>query len=125
MRPLLLALAAAILFGASTPASKALLSGLTPLQLAGLLYLGAALGVAPFVLHKRARRRRALLDSTTRRRLAGSVLFGGVLAPVLLLFALRLTRAGSVSLLLNLEMVGTAVLGVFLFREHLGKLGWT
>ena len=52
------------------------------------------------------------------------MLFGGVLAPVLLLAALRLTLAGSVSLLLNLEMVATAVLGVALFREHLGRLGW-
>jgi hypothetical protein len=38
MRPLILALVAAVLFGASTPASKMLLGGLTPLQLAGLLY---------------------------------------------------------------------------------------
>ena len=52
------------------------------------------------------------------------MLFGGVLAPVLFLAALRLTLAGSVSLLLNLEMVATAVLGVALFREHLGRLGW-
>jgi drug/metabolite transporter (DMT)-like permease len=29
-----------------------------------------------------------------------------------------------VSLLLNLEMVATAVLGVFVFREHLGPRGW-
>ena len=38
------ALVAALLFGASTPASKWLLGAATPLQLAGLLYLGAALG---------------------------------------------------------------------------------
>jgi drug/metabolite transporter (DMT)-like permease len=47
-----------------------------------------------------------------------------VLGPVLLLAALRLTLAGSVSLLLNLEMVATALLGVLLFREHLGRAGW-
>lgn len=47
MQPLLLAILAALLFGASTPASKVLLSELSPLQLAGLLYLGAALGTAP------------------------------------------------------------------------------
>jgi drug/metabolite transporter (DMT)-like permease len=47
-----------------------------------------------------------------------------VLGPVLLLFALRLTLASSVSLSLNLEMVATAVLGVALFREHLGRAGW-
>jgi hypothetical protein len=47
-----------------------------------------------------------------------------VFAPVLFLAALRLTLAGSVALLLNLEMVATAVLGAALFREHLGRLGW-
>jgi drug/metabolite transporter (DMT)-like permease len=43
---------------------------------------------------------------------------------VLLLTALRLTLAGSVSLLLNLEMAATAMLGILLFREHLGRSGW-
>ena len=43
MSGLLLALIAAALFGASMPASKLLLEDLAPFQLAGLLYLGAAL----------------------------------------------------------------------------------
>ena len=38
-----LALLSAVLFGAATPASKLLLGSLEPFQLAGLLYLGAAL----------------------------------------------------------------------------------
>lgn len=46
--PVGLCLLAAALFGASTPASKRLLDGVEPLVLAGLLYLGAALGVLPF-----------------------------------------------------------------------------
>jgi hypothetical protein len=36
-------LLAALLFGAATPASKALLGTLGPFTLAGLLYLGAAI----------------------------------------------------------------------------------
>jgi hypothetical protein len=44
-----LALVSACLFGASTPASKLLLGSFEPFQLAGLLYLGAALGMAPLV----------------------------------------------------------------------------
>src|SRR5207244_12203109 len=61
---------------------------------------------------------------TSRMRLAGAVLFGGVVGPVLLLFGLRFTAAGSVALLLNVEMAATAVLGVALFGEHLGRRGW-
>jgi len=122
MRGLLLGVLSAALFGAATPAGKVLLADFTPFQLAGLLYLGAALGVAPAVIRE-GRSPRAL-DPTNRLRLAGSVLFGGVAAPVLLLFALRLMQAGSVSLLLNLEMAATAVLAVALFGEHLGTRGW-
>jgi drug/metabolite transporter (DMT)-like permease len=41
-----LALASALLFGASTPFSKLLLRQIDPQMLAGLLYLGAGLGLA-------------------------------------------------------------------------------
>lgn len=119
-----LAVAAAVLFGLSTPASKLLLEGLEPFQLAGLLYLGAAAGTLPVVLLERRRGTRLVLDRANARRLGGAVCFGGIFGPVLLLFGLRLTLAGSVSLLLNLEMVATALLGVLWFREPLERSGW-
>jgi drug/metabolite transporter (DMT)-like permease len=124
VRGLALAALAALLFGASTPASKTLLASLPPFQLAGLLYLGAALAMAPIVATQARRGVAAAQGRASRLRLAGAVFFGGVVGPVLLLFGLRLASAGSVSLLLNLEMVATAVLGVALFREHLGRAGW-
>lgn len=123
MYGLALALLSALLFGASTPASKWLLGSFEPFQLAGLLYLGAAAGMAPIVVGERRRGAGMVFDRTNALRLGGAVLFGGILGPVLLLFGLRLAGAGSVSLLLNLEMVATAVLGVALFREHLDRLG--
>jgi hypothetical protein len=43
-----IALASAILFGASTPFSKLLLGEVDPQLLAGLLYLGAGIGPATF-----------------------------------------------------------------------------
>jgi len=121
--PVLAAVLAAVLFGAATPASKLLLRALPPFQLAGLLYLGAALAVAPVALRARAAAPRAAPSRSSRRRLALAVLAGGVLAPVLLLQALRLASAGSVSLLLNLELVATSLLGVAWFGEHLGRRG--
>ncbi len=48
-----MALVSALLFGASTPLSKLLLDQVSPFQLAGLLYLGAALGVSPFAIRRR------------------------------------------------------------------------
>ncbi len=124
MYPFILAILSAFLFGLSTPISKSLLSYWTPQQLAGMLYLGAALGVSfPLLLSgkgffsSQANRANAL-------RLFGAILFGGILGPLFLLAGLKLASASSVSLWLNLEMVATSILGVILFRDHLGRRGW-
>jgi drug/metabolite transporter (DMT)-like permease len=120
--PVLECLVAALLFGASTPISKPLLDSVGPLTLAGLFYLGAAVAVAPWAWRSRApelwRDRRQLL------LLAGAVLFGGCLGPVLLLLGLRLAPAASVSLWLNLETAATSILAWSLFREHLDRRTW-
>jgi len=120
--PIAIALLAAALFGAAAPASKGLLAELTPLQLAGLLYLGAALGVAPAVV--RGRSLPLPRDARSRRLLLGAVVLGGALGPVLLLFGLRLASAASVSLWLSLELAATAVLGAIFFHDRLGPMGW-
>lgn len=120
--PLLWCLAAAALFGASTPAAKLLLADLQPLTLAGLLYLGGALGVSPWAFRTRVRPRE--VGRRNAGLLLGSVLAGGVLGPVALLSALALTSAGSVSLWLTLESVATALIARVFFREHLHRPTW-
>src|SRR5205823_12926133 len=107
MYGLLLALVSAALFGAATPAGKVLLADFTPFQLAGLLYVGAALGFGPIAALDR--RATPWLDRTNRMRLAGSALFGGIRCPVLLLFGLRFTAAASVAFCWNFELQSTAV----------------
>ncbi len=124
MYPFVLALFSAALFGLSTPFSKGLLASWTSQQLAGLLYLGAALGVSLPLAIGRKRFFPAHLDRVNFWRLAGAILFGGVLGPLFLLAGLNLASASSVSLWLNLEMVATSVLAVLLFRDHLGARGW-
>ena len=119
-----LALVSAILFGAATPVSKLLLDTLSPFQLAGLLYLGAALGLVPSVIRRRSLGTVIRLTGPNRMRLVGAVVLGGVAGPVLLLFGLQVAAAASVSLWLNLELVATAVLGHLLFRDHLSGRGW-
>jgi drug/metabolite transporter (DMT)-like permease len=121
---LLLAFASAALFGAATPASKWLLGELAPLQLAGLLYLGAALGVAPLALRRGGGARAWPRDRAGRGRLAGAIALGGIAGPVLLLLGLREARAASVALWLNLELAATAVLGALFFHDRLGRGGW-
>jgi drug/metabolite transporter (DMT)-like permease len=50
-----------------------------------------------------------------------AVLSGGIVAPVLLMFGLKLTPASSASLLLNLEGVLTALLTWFVFKENFDR----
>lgn len=115
--PALGCLLAAALFGASTPVAKALLGGIGPVTLAGLLYAGAALATAPSAL-------RQPWSRGELPRLVGACLFGGVLGPILVLLGLRLAPAGSVALWLNLEAPATALLGWAFFREHIGARTW-
>ena len=118
------ALMSALLFGAATPASKVLLQNLSAFQLAGLLYLGGALGVLIVVLRQRNFRFPWKMTVENQLRLLGAVFFGGMLGPVFLLLGLKMASAASVSMWLNLELIATAILGRLIFHDHLGKYGW-
>ena len=111
-------LVAAVLFGASAPAVSQIAGDANAFALAGLLYIGAALAVLPAGL-LRPPARRELRRSW--KPLAGVVVAGGAVAPVLLAAGLARTPAATASLLLNLELVATVILAAALFREHLGR----
>ena len=119
---ILYGVAAAALFGASTPFAKLLVADQSPVMLAGLLYLGSGFGLAALHLVRRAR---VATPVVVARRdlpwLGGAIFFGGVLAPVLLLAGLRATPASTSALLLNLEGVFTAALAWFVFRENVDR----
>jgi drug/metabolite transporter (DMT)-like permease len=108
---------AAVLFGASTPATKQFTQELDAFQIAGLLYAGAGLCVSPWALFRRSS---TLPTRRQRLYLLGALISGGVIGPVLLVMGLARAPAGSVALWLNLETVATAVLARAFFKEHLG-----
>ncbi len=108
---------AAVLFGISAPAASRLAGDMGAFTLAGLLYLGAALAVLPFI-----RRARPTRDELRRSapRLISAVVLGGAVGPALLAAGLRHAPAATASLLLNLEVVFTTVLAYFVFHEYVG-----
>lgn len=112
------ALAAAALFGASTPLAKLLLGEISPWLLAGLLYFGSGIGLGVMRLLRDRGWRSSGLAMQEWPWLLGAILFGGVLGPVALMFGLTSTSASTASLLLNLEAVLTAVLAWVVFREN-------
>ncbi|WP_041795943.1 DMT family transporter [Pararhodospirillum photometricum] len=114
-----LALVSAALFGASTPFAKALLAGVDPWLLAGILYLGSGVGLGLLSLARR--RRGPLPDRADLPWLGGAILAGGVVAPVLLLLGLQGLAGSTASLLLNAEVVLTALIAWGLFRENAGR----
>jgi drug/metabolite transporter (DMT)-like permease len=122
---LLAGLTAAALFGASAPVAKTLLGRVDAQLLAGLLYLGAAAAVIGPAVGRHARHHEAPLRRSDIPRLAGVVVFGGVIAPVLLLLGLERLSGVTGSLLLNLEGPFTAVVGIVVFREYLSRRAWT
>ncbi|MRS98087.1 EamA family transporter [Ralstonia pickettii] len=119
------ALAAALLFGASTPLAKTLTGAISPILLAGLLYLGSGLGLAGVLLVRRLTRKTNAPVKTApaipRREipwLLGAILAGGVAGPALLMTGLARTGAASASLLLNVEGVFTALIAWCVFKEN-------
>jgi drug/metabolite transporter (DMT)-like permease len=118
---LFIGLCAAISFGASAPLAKRLLDDVRPQMLAGLLYLGAFVAL---VLVGRSKRSEAHVRRTDAPCLAGMILAGGIVAPVLLLVGLERVSGVTGSLLLNLEGPFTIAVGVWIFREHLPLGSW-
>ena len=113
-----LALAAAALFGASTPFAKVLVGAVPPLMLGGLLYLGSGFGLAVIRLVRDRGWRASGLLPQELPWLFGAILFGGMLGPVALMVGLTRTSGSVASLLLNLEAVLSALLAWIAFREN-------
>ncbi len=118
---IILALLSALLFGASTPLAKMLLGVVSPFVLAGLLYLGAGIGLSVVHILRNALRMPAAeapLRRADMKLLAAVILAGGVLGPVFLMLGLGRTDASSAALLLNVEGLATMAIAWLVFSEY-------
>ncbi len=113
------ALGAALLFGAGTPLAKLLLNSVSPWLLAGLLYLGAGVGLTLY--RKLTHAPAGKLSRADVPWFAGAILAGGIVGPVLLMLGLTRMPASGASLLLNAEGVFTALLAWFIFKENFSQ----
>jgi drug/metabolite transporter (DMT)-like permease len=125
--PIIQALLAALLFGASAPLSKLLLEDISPVLLAALLYLGSGFGLLFVKIMEKAVRgeqKEARLARSDWPWLVGAILAGGVIAPIILMVSLRHTPAATASLLLNFEGVATMLIATIVFKEAIGRHAW-
>ncbi len=124
----IIALIAALLFGASAPFAKVLLNEFKPLQLAGILYLGSGIGLLLIKMIQikvlNLKNEEAKIERKEIKWLAGAVVFGGIIAPIILMIGLNKTQASTASLLLNFEAVSTTIIAMVFFKEHIGKRLW-
>jgi drug/metabolite transporter (DMT)-like permease len=118
---IVIALAAALLFGASTPLAKLALSSANPVLVAGLLYLASGIGLAIVRRIRSGKTSETPLSQAELPWLAGAIFAGGVAGPALLLLGLKSTLASAASLLLNLEAVATAAIAWIVYRENVDK----
>ena len=128
-RPLIYAIVSAVLFGLSAPLAKLLLGDISPVALAGLLYLGAFLGLSLYSLitYKKTDTQESKAPPLEKRDLLwllGATLAGGIIAPISLMMGLNLISGFSASLLLNLEGLCTAIIAVVVFKENAGRNLW-
>jgi drug/metabolite transporter (DMT)-like permease len=120
---ILQALLAAVFFGASAPVAKLLLGDIAPVFLASFLYLGSGTGIALTKLTQR----KGTEAGITREDipwLAGAIISGGILAPIILMVSLQNTPASTASLLLNFEGVGTTFIALLFFKEAISRRAW-
>ncbi len=113
------ALGTALLFGISAPLAKLLLGQTSAWLLAALLYLGFGTGL--WVVRRFQRAQPVTLMWRDWGWLAGTIVTGGVAAPVLLMTGLAGMSASQSSLLLNAESVLTAVLAWAVFKENVDR----
>lgn len=115
------AILAAALYAINIPFSKLLLNQVQPTMMAGLLYLGAGLGLLNiYGLFPKSRTAAPPLTRSEIPYTLGMILLD-IAAPILLMKGLTITSSANASLLNNFEIVVTSVIAAIFFREVLSR----
>ena len=120
------ALLSALLYALSVPFSKVLLEFVPSTMMAGLLYIGAGLGMGVVAIFRKGTGNFSSEEKFTKSDLP--YVFGMIIldiaAPISLMFGLDITSAANASLLNNFEYAATALIAFFIFREKISPRLW-
>lgn len=120
------AILAAAFYALSTPISKILLNNkLSPTMIAGLLYLGAGIGML-FVGIIKSKFIKTIQEPFKKNQLLYIVMMIvlDILAPISLMLGLKMSTPENVALLNNFEIVATSLIALFIFKERISKRLW-
>ena len=122
----IMALLAAIFYAFSTPISKILLNKIPSTMLAGLLYLGAGIGMSIVYGIKKVAVKKETEESLNKNDLKYviAMVMLDILAPIFLLLGLSESNSSSISLLNNLEIVATSLIALLVFKEKINVKLW-
>ena len=117
----LFAVLAAVLYAVNIPFSKLLLNFVHPVLMASFLYFGAGIGISAYSAIFRKTDKAGLTKRELPYTLAMIAL--DIVAPILLMIGLKTANPANAALLNNFEIVATALVALFVFRELIsGKL---
>ena len=115
------AVIAAAFYAINSPLSKILLDYMPSTLMAGFLYLGAGAGMGVIALLRKFKK-----TGNTETKLTGkelpyivAMILLDIAAPVCLLIGLKSTSAANASLLINFEIVATAIVALAVFKEKI------
>lgn len=122
----LLAALAALFYSLNAPFSKLLLADVPSTIMAGLLYLGAGIGMLFILIIRKilgiGKNEKAL--SRNDLPYTASMIALDIAAPISLMTGLALASAESVSLLNNFEIVATSLIALVIFKEKVSLRLW-
>ncbi len=123
---IILAILAASLYAINSPLSKILLDYMPPTLMAGFLYIGAGIGMGVIAFIRKLNKNKNIEEKLSKKEFPYVVMMIllDIIAPISLLFGLKLTTAANASLLNNFEIVATAFIALMIFKEKISPRLW-
>lgn len=121
-RAIFYAVLAAALYALNAPISKLLLVQIPSTMMAGLLYLGAGIGMYLMEKLHKNKQEQPLTKKELPFTIAMVVL--DIAAPIFLMVGLTKCSAANASLLNNFEIVATSLIALVIFKEAISKRLW-
>ena len=117
------AILAAALYAINAPFSKILLNHMPPTMMAGFLYLGAGVGMFFIAAMRKIKKTETQESKLTVAELPYTIamILLDIAAPICLLIGLNSTTAANAALLNNFEIVATAMIALFVFKEKISS----
>lgn len=120
------AILAAALYAINIPFSKLLIEYVDSTMMAGLLYLGAGVGMLLYTTISDVFGKKVVKEPLTKAELPYTIamILLDILAPILLMHGLSITTSANATLLNNFEIVATSLIALVVFKEFISKKLW-